>query len=104
MTQRFDTLKCVRYSDFLRCGSLPRHNDGFAKDLSSELNASQGLTVDVMIFFSYRWLNGGGNKPFPDDVENTQYHRMVHATRDFLKLDSAVDPDRLGIWLVRRQH
>ena len=104
MTQRFDTLKCVRYSDFLRCGSLPRHNDGFAKDLSFELHEPQGFAVDVMIFFSYRWLSKEGNQPFPDDAENAQYHRMVHATRDFLKLDPAVDPDRLGIWLVRRQH
>jgi tetratricopeptide (TPR) repeat protein len=104
MTQRFGTLKCVRYSDFLRCGRLPRHSDGFAKDLSSELHALQGLAGEFMIFFSYRWINKEGNRSFPDDAENTQYHRMVHATRDFLKLDSAVDPDRLGIWLVRRQH
>ena len=104
MTQRFDTLKCVRYSDFLRCGSLPRHNDGFAKDVSSELHAPQGLAVEVIIFFSYRWIRKEGNQAFPDDAENTQYHRMVHATREFLKLDSALDPERLGIWLVRRQH
>ena len=103
VTQRFDTLKVVRYSDFLRCGRLPRHSEGFAKDLSSDLHAPQGLAVDFVIFFSYRWIRKEGNLCFPDDVENSQYHRMVHAMKDLLKLDSAVDPDRLGIWLVCRQ-
>jgi tetratricopeptide (TPR) repeat protein len=102
-TQKFDTLKYVRYSDFLRCGRLPRHSDGFAKEFSSELYASQGLAVEFMIFFSYRWINKEGNRSSPDDAENTQYHRMVYATREYMKLHSTVDPDRLGIWLVRRQ-
>jgi tetratricopeptide (TPR) repeat protein len=103
MTQRFDTLKYVRYSDFLRCGRLPRYSDGFAKELSSELHAPQGLAAEFIIFFSYRWINQEGNRSFPDDAENSQYHRMVKAMRDFLDLNPAVDPDRLGIWLVRRQ-
>ncbi|KAF2730554.1 hypothetical protein EJ04DRAFT_555362 [Polyplosphaeria fusca] len=99
MVHGFDKLKCVHYSDFLRCGRLPRHTDGFAKDLSSELHAPQGLAVEFMIFFSYRWIYKDGNRSFPDDASNTQYHRMVHAAKEFLKLDSTVNPDKLGIWL-----
>jgi tetratricopeptide (TPR) repeat protein len=102
-TQQFDQLKCVRYSDFLRCGRLPRSDDGFAKDLSLDMNVTQESGVDFMIFFSYRWINQQkGNQSSPDDADDTQYHRMVHATEDFLKLDPSVNPDRLGIWLVRR--
>lgn len=104
MAPKFGMLKCVRYSDFLRCGRLPRHSDGYAKDPSSTLHASQGPAVDFIIFFSYRWINREANRSSPDDEKNTQYHRMVEATREFLKIDPAVDPERLGIWLVRRRH
>ena len=103
LTQRFDALKYVHYSDFLRCGRLPQHSDGFAKEFLSELHAAQGPTAESMIFFSYRWINKESHGIYPDDKGNTQYHRMVNATKAFLKMNPAVDPDRLGIWLVRRQ-
>ncbi|OQV09935.1 Tetratricopeptide repeat-containing protein isoform 2 [Cladophialophora immunda] len=99
MKQRFGTLKCVRYSDFLRCGGLPRYCDGVAIDLSSELHPPQRVASEFIIFFSYRWINNEGDISLPDDAENTQYHRMVHATQDFLKIHSEVNPDRLCIWL-----
>ena len=100
LTQRFDSLKYVHYSDFLRCGRLPRHSDGFAKEFSLEPLAAHGLSAESMIFFSYRWINKQGNQVLPDNSENTQYHRMVEGTKAFLNLNPAVDPNKLGIWLV----
>ncbi|KIW62184.1 hypothetical protein PV04_10382 [Phialophora macrospora] len=99
MAQRFDTLKCVRYSDFLRWGRIPQYSDGFTKEFSSELEAHQGRAAEFIIFFSYRWTHKEGDRIFPDDPENSQYHRMVHATREFLDLNPTVDPERLYIWL-----
>ena len=103
MIRRFDTLKYVRYSDFLRCGRLPRYSDGFAKELSSKVHAPQELVAEFVIFFSYTWIKKEENQSFPDDADNSQYHRMVKAIRNFLNLHPAVNPDRLGIWLVRSQ-
>ncbi|EXJ63433.1 uncharacterized protein A1O5_11482 [Cladophialophora psammophila CBS 110553] len=99
MTQRFDMLKYVHYSDFVRWGKLPQYSEGFIKELSAELQAPQGRAAEFIIFFSHRWIHKRGHQVFPDDPENSQYHRMVQATRDFLDLNPTVEPDGLGIWL-----
>jgi hypothetical protein len=97
-TTRFDTFKYLRYPDFLRAGRLPRHSDGFTKDLQSELRA--GLAAEFIIFVSYRWINTINRSSLPDDEENSQYKRMVVAVNKLLDLNPQLHRDKIGIWLV----
>ena len=99
--ENFDWLKFLRYSDFLRCGKLPRSTDGLVQRFVSEPGRSpQGDAADYVIFFSYRWINKGPGASSPDDVNNTQYRRMIGAIEEFLGIHPSIDRQRLGIWMV----
>lgn len=106
----FDALKFVRFSDFLGFGKIPRSSDklpGTGDPLvqlyrSNIQNDGQPRdTADVVIFFSYRWINKGPGtaRDTPDDSSNMQYNRMVNAIENFLLLHPSVDKERLGIWV-----
>ncbi|KAI6141989.1 hypothetical protein BKA82DRAFT_19790 [Pisolithus tinctorius] len=106
----FDALKFVRFSNFLGFGKIPRSSDklpGTGDPLvqlyrSNVQNDGQpGDTADVVIFFSYRWINKGSGtaRDTPDDSSNMQYDRMVNAIENFLLLHPSVDKERLGIWV-----
>ena len=99
--ENFDWLKFLRYSDFLRCGKLPRSTDGLVQRFVSEPGRSrQGDAADYVIFFSYRWINKSPGASSPDDVNNTQYRRMIGAIEEFLGIHPSIDRQRLGIWMV----
>lgn len=97
----FDGLKYVLYTDFVRCGRLPRSSDGYTQEVIQGQDVPQGLYV---LFISYRWIGKGSAKdvldPSPDDSVHTQYRRMLRAIGQFLDLHKEVDRDRLGIWIV----
>ncbi|KAG7123642.1 hypothetical protein HYQ44_002278 [Verticillium longisporum] len=96
----FDRLKVLRYTEFLAFGRLPRSNDGLVLPLVSRSTLShQPDTVEFVIFISYRWINTEKSRDSPDDVNNTQFGRMVTAVEAFLRLHPSVEPSRLGIWL-----
>ncbi|KAF3355121.1 hypothetical protein HYQ45_000419 [Verticillium longisporum] len=96
----FDRLKVLRYTEFLAFGRLPRSNDGLVLPLVSRSTLShEPDTVDFVIFISYRWINTEKSRDSPDDVNNTQFGRMVAAVEAFLRLHPSVEPSRLGIWL-----
>ena len=99
--RNFDWLKFLRYSDFLRCGKLPRSSDALVQRFLSEHGASpQGEAADYVIFFSYRWINKSPGATSPDDVNNTQYRRMIRAVEEFLEMHPSIDRQKLGIWMV----
>jgi tetratricopeptide (TPR) repeat protein len=99
----FDNFKYVRYSDFLRCGRLPRSNDGYTQDPARKKEAHQDPFV---LFFSYRWIaTDPGVQAFegsPDDSNHTQYKRMLRAIEQFLDLHHEVDREQLCIWIVSK--
>lgn len=94
----FDGFKFVWYSDFVRCGKLPRSDDG----LTQHLNGMPPELVPecVVFFFSYRWISENPDTPSPDDRKNNQYRQMLRAGQAFLSLHPSIDPRKLGIWLV----
>jgi tetratricopeptide (TPR) repeat protein len=98
----FDGLKFVRYTDFLRCGKLPRSSDGFTHQITSGPDGNSA--AEFIIFFSYRWIaKDPGSQSVgdsPDDIHNTQYRRMIRALDEFLKLHPNVDREKLCIWIV----
>jgi len=97
----FDGLKFVRYSDFSRFGKLPRSSDGLVQQYISKFDGSyQDDAAEIIIFFSYRWINKDSGVSSPDDIKNTQYRRMIRAAEEFLKLHPSVNRERLGIWVV----
>ena len=101
----FDWLKFLRYSDFLRFGKLPRSSDGLAQRFVSEPGRSpQGDAADYMIFFSYRWINKSPGASSPDDVNHTQYRRMIRAVEHFLEMHPSIDRQSLGIWMVGQNY
>jgi tetratricopeptide (TPR) repeat protein len=97
----FDSLKYVRYADFLQCGRLPRSDDGYTQKSSDREDSHQ---EPFIIFCSYRWIAKGprveGSAFSPDDAELTQYHRMLRAIEQFLRRHSDVNRDQLCIWIV----
>ena len=97
----FDGLKYVRYADFLRCGRLPRSNDGYTQESAKGKESHQNPFV---LFFSYRWIAKGpgaqASEFSPDDDVHTQYNRMLRAIEQFLDLHRDVDQDQLCVWIV----
>jgi hypothetical protein len=97
----FDGLKYVPYADFIRCGRLPRSNDGYTQEVVKGQDTCQDPYI---IFFSYRWIGKDfhvdGSEPYPDSPTHTQYKRMLKAIEQFLDLHRDVDRDQLGIWIV----
>ena len=97
----FDWLKFLRYSDFLQCGELPRSSDGLVQRFVSEPYGSpEGDAAEYVIFFSYRWINKSPGATSPDDLNNTQYRRMIRAVEGFLEMHPSIDRQRLGICMV----
>ncbi|KAH7069567.1 hypothetical protein BKA63DRAFT_421242 [Paraphoma chrysanthemicola] len=96
----FDRFKYVRYADFQQCGRLPRSSDPFTKD---HIEHVEGTKTPFVLFFSYRWIakdpGSQSDGDSPDNVQHTQYNRMLRAIELFLKLHSEVDRSRLCIWL-----
>jgi tetratricopeptide (TPR) repeat protein len=97
----FDGLKYVLYTDFVRCGRLPRSSDGYTQEIVQGQDVPQGLYI---LFISYRWIGKGSTKdvldPSPDNSVHTQYRRMLRAIGQFLDLHKEVDREQLGIWIV----
>ncbi|KAF2121328.1 hypothetical protein BDV96DRAFT_594538 [Lophiotrema nucula] len=97
----FDKLKFVRYADFLAAGQLPRSSDKSAVDYipGEESDGNR----DFILFFSYRWIaKDAGSIPLddsPDDINKTQYYRMIRAAEQFLELHTDVQRDNLCIWI-----
>ena len=102
MSSTLDTLKSIRYGDFLRFGRLPRSSDGLAQHYTSEGVIADGKieTSEVIIFFSYRWINKEPGALSPDDAENTQYKRMITAAEEYLRLHPGVNRERFSVWVV----
>lgn len=97
----FDHLKYIRYTDFKRFGRLPRSSDGLVRSFESAEESGGGENdLDVIIFFSYRWVNQDRSLNTPDDAEHTQYRRMLDAAGSFLQQNPTVDAEKLCIWMV----
>lgn len=95
-SEMFDSFRFVNLSDSKRLGRLPSSLDGLT------VESPESEQTDYVVFVSYRWL-GSVSEPKingPDDVNNTQWQRMVLSVEAFLKQNEHVDSDRVGIWLV----
>lgn len=100
--QLYDRFKFVWYSDFLDFGRLPRSTDSLTKEFVVRDAGSHSSMPDLVVFFSYRWINHDPGASSPDDSQNTQYHRMIAALEEFLKLHPETHREKLGIWMVRQ--
>ncbi|KAI6151539.1 hypothetical protein BKA82DRAFT_4100375 [Pisolithus tinctorius] len=107
---QFDVLKSVCFTDFLHFGKIPRSSDKLSGTGDSlvrpyrpkvQYDDEPADTADVVIFFSYRWINKGPGtaRDTPDDSDNTQYKRMVNAIESFLRLHPSVNKERVRIWV-----
>lgn len=98
----FDRFKTVRYNDFLRCGEIPRSSTGIATPYLS--STDKNSLSDFVVFLSYRWIANDPGRikktDSPDDINNTQYHRMVRGLEEFLLLHPHIDRGKLRIWVV----
>ena len=103
-SRMFDHLKFVRYSDFLRHGKIPISTDGFTNQINLEPSGNDKAVF--IVFLSYRWIATecapGSTCVSPDDAHRTQYHRMLRALDQLLKLHPNIDTEELGIWIVRQ--
>lgn len=101
----FDTFDYVRYSDFREHGRLPFSLERLSKRYAKKSEGPAEEEEDrFIIFFSYRWIGRMSNPPVegPDDLNHTQWRRMMNAIDAFLKKKgNKVDPERLSLWLVR---
>ena len=95
--EAFDVFKFVPYQEFLRLGRLPGSNDGLATEWHDPGDVNSD--GEVVIFLSYRWMNRK-KVSGPDDMENTQYKRMVAAAEEFLELNPEIAKSRLRLWIV----
>jgi hypothetical protein len=95
----FDHLRYIRYADFKRFGRLPRSSDGLVRSYQLEEPGKEN-ELDVLVFFSYRWVNQDRSLNTPDDADHTQYRRMLDAAEQFLRQNPTVDADKLCIWMV----
>ena len=102
MSSTLDTLRSARYGDFLRFGRLPRSSDGLAQHYASGRVIQDGNieSPEVIIFFSYRWINRSPGALTPDDAENTQYKRMIAAAEHYLQLHPGVNRETFSVWVV----
>ncbi|KIO11996.1 hypothetical protein M404DRAFT_19820 [Pisolithus tinctorius Marx 270] len=107
---QFDVLKSVCFTDFLHFGKIPRSSDKLSGTGDSlvrpyrpkvQYDDEPADTADVVIFFSYCWINKGPGtaRDTPDDSDNTQYKRMVNAIESFLRLHPSVNKERVRIWV-----
>ena len=98
----FYQFKYVPYPKFRRFGKLPCSSDGLTQTYAPESSreTAQGHHALFVIFFSYRWINKATGAMSPDDINNTQYQRMVRAVEEFLRLNPTIREEDLGIWIV----
>ncbi|KAK4100419.1 hypothetical protein N658DRAFT_473327 [Parathielavia hyrcaniae] len=89
----FDRLRFIRYTDFKQFGRLPRSSDGLVRSYED------GDDLDVLVFFSYRWLNQDKSLNTPDDANHAQYRRMLNAAELYLQQNTPVDETKLCIWM-----
>ncbi|KAM7186118.1 hypothetical protein V8F20_011524 [Naviculisporaceae sp. PSN 640] len=106
MGRMFDRLKVVTFADFLEFGRLPRSSDGLAKPFDMAVRdgpGSEGNDKDegeVVIFFSYRWINTDPNRDSPDDANGTQYKRMIDAVNSYVTgQNGLISSDKVLIWM-----
>ncbi|KAK0647102.1 hypothetical protein B0T16DRAFT_329256 [Cercophora newfieldiana] len=97
----FDHLKYIRYTDFENFGRLPRSSDGLVRSFKLGPNGEDDNHVDLLIFFSYRWINTDRSLNTPDDAEHTQYRRMLLAVEQFLGEpgNQWIEREKLCIWM-----
>ena len=62
--------------------------------------SSQADAAGYVIFPSYKWINKSPRATSPNDVNNTQYGRMIRAVEAFLEMHSFINRQRLGIWII----
>jgi hypothetical protein len=96
----FDQFEYILLSDFrTKLGKLPRLGSGEDVVLISQLTHTYDTQKDdpYIVFFSYRWLGQAA----PDDESHTQYKRMNQVIDLFLKKHPWLDPEKMGIWLVK---
>lgn len=108
-TAMFDSLKYMRYKDFLAFGRVPIFSDttpGTSTPLvkkfgDTAVGNGDGEEINFLVFFSYRWINTDQKtRATPDDEKNTLFNRMKDALLILLKKRPHLDQDRIGIWLV----
>lgn len=95
----FSRYHYMKYTDFVDHGKLPISTSGLNKQFSDGMGeALEPKKDDFVIFISYRWIGGGNG---PDDKSGTQWRRIINAVEKFKKVNPNLDPDHLGLWLVR---
>ncbi|KAL8724556.1 MAG: hypothetical protein Q9166_007884 [cf. Caloplaca sp. 2 TL-2023] len=97
--QLYDRFKFVWYSDFLNFGQLPRSTNSLTNEFVAQDAGSHSSMPDLVVFFSYRWINQEPSASSPDDSGNTQYHRMIAALEEFIQLHPETHHEKLGIWM-----
>ncbi|KAK5083376.1 hypothetical protein LTR70_008269 [Exophiala xenobiotica] len=99
----FDPFDYVKYSVFRDHRRLPLSLERLSKRFERQVEESADDDEDdFIIFFSYRWIGRISDPPLegPDDINDTQWHRMMIAINDFLaKKGKRINPDRLSLWL-----
>lgn len=97
-----DVLKYIPYIDFLQAGQIPRSNAGLTRQYSEEHPNERGEIF--VVFMSYRWIAKDprwiAKTDSPDDVNNTQYRRMVRAIEDLLRGKQEVRRESVRVWIV----
>lgn len=96
-SDKFDQLKFLRYSEFVKFGKFPRSDDSMTETFTPGCEHSAG---EYIVFVSYRWLKVANVTTSPDDQNNTQYNRVIAAVERLLQLHPDINPSRLSIWLV----
>ena len=100
----YDGFKFLWYTDLKAFGRLPRSTDGLTNEFVTDGKGHHSLMPEFVVFFSYRWINQAPHITSPDDLDNTQYKRMIAALEDFLKLHPEMNPGKLGVWMVCPLH
>ncbi|KAK4497900.1 hypothetical protein PRZ48_010555 [Zasmidium cellare] len=96
LSKTFDALKLIKYTDFLAFNRFPRSSDGLTQTFNPSANDA---STQHIVFISYRWVNPDPWARYPDNAENKQYHRILHALSEYLKINPSINPTNLAIWI-----
>lgn len=96
LARSFDRLSFVKYNDFKAFTRFPRSSDGLTNVFDPATNSS---TAQHIVFISYRWVNRDPWARYPDNEENEQYHRILRAVEEYLRLYPTISLDNLAIWI-----
>lgn len=99
MKAMFQPLTYVRYADFVEAVRLPRFSDGTLQTYPAN---SKDVDVKHILYLAYRWIHKHpiSGKTANDDVEHTQFRRMLRALEDYFHVRPEIERDHVGIWLV----